>query len=257
MKIFNNPSSDWERFGESDPYWAVLTDEKFRAGKITAGALDDFFHSGEQHLDAVWRRIEECIAPDFAPRRAVDFGCGVGRVLIPLARRCPAAVGMDVARPMLDEARQNMTRHGVTAELVVADDNLSQLSGSFDFIHSYIVFQHIPPPRGEAIAERLLDRLEPGGVAVLHFTYRTPIAPLQRFMRWARLSVPFVSTAANLVRGRSASHPYMQVYEYDSARVLETIRAAGCRDLHLDFTDHGGVLGVFVYCRKGSVSESS
>jgi 2-polyprenyl-3-methyl-5-hydroxy-6-metoxy-1,4-benzoquinol methylase len=257
MRIFNNPSADWERFGETDPYWAVITDEKFRAGKIAVDARREFFQSGEQHLDAVWRRIRESLQLDFSPRRALDFGCGVGRVLIPLARRCPVAVGVNVASSMLREAQRNMSEQGVTAELVAGDDELSRLSGSFDFIHSYIVFQHIPPRRGEAMVARLLDRLGPGGVAALQFTYRTPISSVQRIARWARLKVPLVAPVANVLKGRPPSNPYMQVYEYDTSRILEIVRAAGCKEMRLEFTDHGGVIGIFIYCRKGATGPQS
>lgn len=139
---------------------------------------------------------------------------------------------------------------GRCSDGLLEHDTLSRLSGSFDFIHSYIVFQHIPPSRGEAIAARLLERLEAGGIAALHFTYRTPSAFLQRFTRWARLSVPFAVAAANLLRGRAASNPYMQVYEYDLGRLFDLFRAAGCDRLHLELTNHGGVLGAMFYRRK-------
>lgn len=254
MRIFNDPSADWQRFGESQPYWAVLTDDKYRPPNIGPGTLGEFFESGESHLEAVWDMIRRTLDPAFSPCRALDFGCGVGRVLIPLARRCPIPVGVDVARSMLEEARRNLSERGLVAELILGDDALSRVPASFEFVHSYIVFQHIPPARGEVIAARLLERLEPGGVAALHFSYRTPISPVKRFLRWARLSIPFAASAANLVRGRAPSHPYMQVYEYEITRLLEILRLGGCDQIHLEFTDHGGVLGAFFYCRKRSAS---
>jgi SAM-dependent methyltransferase len=250
MRVFNDPSADWQRFGESQPYWAVLTEDKYRRPNIGPGTLGEFFESGELHLNTVWDVIRKSLNPAFAPRRALDFGCGVGRVLIPMAQRCPVLVGVDVAGSMLDEARRNLGQRGVRADLILGDDVLSRVSGTFDFIHSYIVFQHIPPARGEAIATRLLERLEAGGVAALHFSYRAPISPVQRFLRWARLSIPFAAATANLLRGRAASNPYMQVYEYDTARLRELFRAAGCDEVHIEFTNHGGVLGAFFYLRR-------
>lgn len=250
MKIFTDSSTDWQRFGETDPYWAVLTHEKFRASRITADARREFFQSGEDHLESVIRTIRDTIDVNFSPSRALDFGCGVGRVLIPLARRYPDAVGVDVASSMLREAEKNIAERGVNAELVLGDEALARVHGTFDFIHSYIVLQHIPPFRGERIAAALLEKLRPGGVAALHFTYRISLPHRQRFFRWARLRAPFVGKLWNLAKGRPLSSSSIEVYEYGLAPILELFREAGFPELHLRFTDHGSALGVFIFVRR-------
>ena len=250
MNASTSSSSDWERFGELDPYWAVLTDEKFRAGKISPDSRREFFQSGEAHLEWVTEMVRVTVDPDFAPARAVDVGCGVGRVLVPLARRCRDTVGVDVASSMLREAKKNLADAGVSAELVPGDDDLTRVTGTFDFVHSYIVFQHVPPSRGEKICAALLAKLRPAGVAALHFSYRTPLTPRQRALRWGRLKTRLLGPILNLLKRRPAATPYMELYEYDLVSVFEMFRAAGCPDLHLRFTDHGGLLGVFIVARR-------
>ena len=250
MNASKDASPDWERFGELDPYWAVLTEEKFRANKLNAGSRQEFFQSGEIHLDSLIEMIHHSIQPGFSPVRAVDVGCGVGRVLIPMARRWPGAVGVDVASSMLREARKNLATAGVKADLVLGDDSLTALTGTFDFVHSYIVLQHVPPERGEKICAALLAKLRPGGVAALHVSYRTPLSQRQRILRWGRLRTQVVGAIGNLIRRRPASSPYMELYEYDLGSVFEMFRAAGCPELHLSFTDHGGLLGVLIVGRK-------
>ena len=250
MKIFTAASTDWQRFGATDPYWAVITDEKFHASAITPEARREFFQSGEDDIESVIQTIHDKVDASFTPSRVLDFGCGVGRVLIPLARRYPDAVGVDVANSMLAEAAKNLAERGVSAELILGDDALTRIGGTFDFIHSYIVLQHIPPNRGERIAAALLDKLRPGGVAALHFTYRMLLPPWRRLLRWARLRVPLVGKAWNLAKGRRANSSSIDVYEYDLARVLELFRDASCSDLHLKFTEHGHVRGVMIYGRS-------
>lgn len=246
MNAPKGTSPDWERFGELDPYWAVLTDEKFRADRLSAGSRREFFQSGETHLDWVTEMIQTTVDPGFSPVRAVDVGCGVGRVLIPMARRWPEVVGVDVASSMLREARKNLEEAGVKAELAPADEGLTRLTGTFDFIHSYIVLQHVPPERGEKMCAVLLGKLRPGGVAALHVSYRTPLSPRQRILRWARLRSPLVGVLGNLVKRRRASTPYMELFEYDLASIFEMFRSSGCSELHSRFTDHGGLLGVLI-----------
>ena len=253
MKIFTAASTDWQRFGATDPYWAVITDEKFHGSTITPEARREFFQSGEDHIESVVRTIRDKVDASFSPSRALDFGCGVGRVLIPLARRYPNAVGVDVASSMLAEAGKNLAERGVNAELILGDDALTRVGGTFDFIHSYIVLQHIPPNRGERIAAALLDKLRPGGVAALHFTYRMLLPPRQRLSRWARLRAPLVGKAWNLAKGRRANSSSIEVYEYDLARILELFRDASCSDLHLKFTEHGGVRGVMIYGKRSTM----
>ena len=250
MLTSTDKSSDWERFGELDPYWAVLTDEKFRAKKLSTEARREFFESGEAHLQWVTEMIRATVDPGFAPVRAVDVGCGVGRVLVPLARRSRETVGVDVATSMLREAGKNLAEAGVTAELVLGDETLSRLTGTFDFVHSYIVFQHVSPKSGERICKALLGKLQPGGVAALHFSYRTPLSAKQKALRWGRQRTPLLGAVLNLLKRRPASSPYMELYEYDLASIFEIFRGAGCTDLHLRFTDHGGLLGVFIVARK-------
>lgn len=242
--------------GSVDPYWAVLTDDRFRTATITDAARREFFESGEKHLDSVIKTIRERISPDFAPLRALDFGCGVGRVLIPIARRFPEAAGVDVAKSMLAEAKKNLLDEGLVAELVVGDDSLSEVTGDFDFIHSYIVLQHIPRLRGEKIISGLLDRLRPGGIAALHVTYRLGLPLAKNLFRWARLRAPLVGRAWNVAKGRAPSMPYIEVYEYDLSNVLEIFRAHGCADAYAAFTDHGGVKGVFLFSQKVAQANS-
>src|SRR5262245_52302229 len=103
---------EWEKMGRKDPYFGVLTNDKFRSGQIDAAARAEFFASGERHVQTCFETIPRCFARPFAPRRTLDFGCGVGRLVIPFARRCGEVVGADVSPAMLAEARRNCEREG-------------------------------------------------------------------------------------------------------------------------------------------------
>src|SRR5207248_8888110 len=134
---------DWEFFAANDPYWAVLTDERYRKGNLDEEALAEFYRTGEEHVEFVLRTIARRINADFVPHSCLDFGCGVGRLVIPFARRGLSVVGVDVADGMLQEGRQRCADLGLTkVELVKGDDELAQVRGSFDLVHSFIVFQH-------------------------------------------------------------------------------------------------------------------
>ena len=187
----------------------------------------------------------------FAPTRALDFGCGVGRLLIPLAARCPQVVGVDVSPSMLSEARRNCEAAGAkNVDLVRGDDDLSALHGSFDFVHTFIVLQHIPIVRGEVLIRKLTQRLRPGGVAMFHLTYASGMSKRNRVFYWARLHIPGVHALLNIARRRAPTAPIMQMNTYSVTRVLDIICAEGCHEVHVRFSNHGGARGVLLFARK-------
>src|SRR5262249_41033519 len=109
---------------------------------------------------------------EFSPAAALDFGCGVGRLLVPIAKRSRSAVGIDVSDGMLQEAKSQCASIGLTnVRLIKSDDRLTHVTEKFDLINSYIVLQHVSPERGKVIARSLIERLNDGGIGVLHFTY--------------------------------------------------------------------------------------
>jgi SAM-dependent methyltransferase len=229
----------WRYFGREDPYFGVLTSEAFRRDNIDDSARDEFFRSGDEHVAEVLEVVAAHLEPDFHPHRALDFGCGVGRIVVPLARRCEHVVGVDISEAMIAEASKNAVAMELSnVEFVVSDDVLSKVPGTFDFIHSHIVFQHIPPRRGERIVQSMIARLEPGGVGVLHFTYSYSVDT----PRWRRglntlyTRVPFVYGLSNVIRGNRFSSPLMQMNTYDLNRLFRIVQTSGCDHVQVLFT---------------------
>src|SRR5580700_5128335 len=119
----------WEEWGRRDPYFGVITNPQFRSAGIDENAKREFFASGEHHVHGVMSTIRKHIDPKFAPRTVLDFGCGVGRLLIPFAKIAEAVVGLDVSPSMLEEARRNCDEQRLhNVRLFRSDDTLSTLT---------------------------------------------------------------------------------------------------------------------------------
>lgn len=251
----NNSDRDWEQFGKTDPYFAVLTAPEYH-GQLSDKTRARFFESGEQHIETMFSIMREHLDPQFAPRSALDFGCGVGRLLIPLARRCDQVTGVDVSPSMLAEARRNCdAAHVGGVQLVEGDDALTGVGRAFDFIHSYIVLQHIPAQRGEQIIQRLASFLAPNGIAMLHVTYDSGFPNWRkRASYWARMNVPGAKALINLARGRRIGTPTMQMNEYSITRVLDILERNGCHEVYVRFSNHGGARGVLLFARKSDAT---
>ncbi len=242
----------WQQWGDQDPYFAVLTDASLHRERLTPEALEAFFRSGEAHVRGVVEDIRRHLDPAFAPRRALDFGCGVGRLLLPLAAMAEEAVGVDVARGMLDEAGRLAAARGLSnVTLVESDDTLSRVAGGFDLVHSFLVLQHIPVDRGERIIARLLELVRPGGVAALHVPYARVTGRGRRLAAWVQRTVPGTRGVVNLLRGEPWGRPRMEMNTYDLNRVMGLAEGAGVTAVHTRFTPDGEYRGVLLLLRKG------
>jgi hypothetical protein len=135
---------------------------------------------------------------------------------------------------MLAGARELCEQLGVrNVQFVKADDELAQVQGTFNLVHSYIVFQHISPERGLLLLRRLASRLADNGVGVLHVLYYNPdmasIAARVTKTAWRNLKRPF------------RARPQMQMNAYPLNDVFRIIQEVGGGPIQVLPTDHGGV----------------
>lgn len=247
------PRSDeaWEKYGVLDPYYGVYTDDKYRARNLDESTLAEFFRTGEEDAEYILGNIRRYLDAAFEPKRALEFGCGVGRITIPMARICPEVVGVDVADSMLEEARRNCGRNAVgNVDLVKSDDMLSRVSGRFDLVYSLIVFQHMSVRRGLAVFRELISRLDNGGVGVLHFTYARRAPAYRKAIHAARKYVPAFEGFVNLLRGRKFSYPAMMMNDYDLNKVFRALQENGCGNVHVLFDDQQGHLSAVLFFQK-------
>ena len=247
----------WEYYGKNDPYFGVLTQDRYSTDNMSDNARKEFFETGERYVEMLLSAIRTRLEPTFRPKRALDFGCGVGRLALPLARACESVVGVDVSESMLTVAANNAREQGLSnVTFVKGDDTLSCVEGTFDFIHSFIVFQHIPPQRGLAIFQGLIDRLVDDGIGALHVTYSyAGTTTLDRkLLKAAKQSVPFFSGVLNVLRGRPFGRPIMEMNEYDLNKLLLILQESGCHHVHLLFSETSvqgqGFYGVSFVFRK-------
>jgi SAM-dependent methyltransferase len=251
----------WEFYGRNEPYFAVLTSPEFKTSELNDETKARFFESGAHYAELVLKHVRETLDPSFQPTRALDFGCGVGRLSFPIARLCESVVGVDVSDSMLERARSNAAAFGITnATFVKGDDQLSAVSGTFDFLNSLIVFQHIPPARGEAILQKLVGLLREGGVGALQFTYSfessTPL-PRKLLVR-AYAKLPWLWNARNVMKRRPVGEPMMQMNEYDLNRLFRILHEGGCHLINTRYTETGSFgyrfYGVIIVFQKKRIA---
>lgn len=143
----------WNSLGQNNPMWAILTKSN---GKEWDPA--EFFRSGEEEIAAELSWVQS-LGIDIAMGRALDFGCGLGRLTQPLADHFQGAVGVDIAASMIEGARAS-NRRGARCEFVHNDhDDLCDLRRRSLRLH----LQSSGPPTHAANSRRALhDRVRPG-----------------------------------------------------------------------------------------------
>jgi len=242
----------WKRYGDQNPYYGVLTDPRYLADRMTDESRAAFFSTGDAHVVQLLDLIFRVVNPEFVVNRVLDFGCGVGRLAIPFARHAQGVDGMDISASMLKEARVNAAHFDVdNVAFLESDDELTEATGLYSLVHSYVVLQHVPLRRGMRLLGQLIDRIEPGGVGAFHVTYGSELSRGSRAFRRIRLLFPPLHWAVNIVRGRPLRTPMMQMNLYDLGNVVRAVQTRGeVNAIHVQLTEHSGFLGAFIFFQR-------
>lgn len=244
MPLVNRQQEAWDDLAEIDPFWSILSDPAKRFSKWN---VEEFFATGEREIAGL---LAEAGALGYPRKRerALDFGCGVGRLTRALATRFRECYGVDISEKMIGRARQLNDNAQNCRFLINVSNDLAMLpSDHFDLIYSNIVLQHIPRKRHiiNYISEfvRVLAR---GGLLVFqlpsHIPFRNRIqlrARLYWFLRGWSVAPRFLCETVGLYPIRMNFIP-----EPDVIACL-----AACGGNVLQIKREGGGVGAFQSCR--------
>jgi SAM-dependent methyltransferase len=216
-------SSEWERFAQEDARHYICTD-------IPKDDPDAFWRSGEKIVGQQFLPL--ATRYKIHPGTAVEIGCGIGRLTIPVARHFDKVIGFDISSGMVEQASANAAARGVTNASfckVEAPQGLAQqvpgIAGNVDFLYSFLVFQHIDDSRViEAYMKSISTLLAPGGIAYVQFDSRP-----EGLLYWLKSSVPDQLLPRDWRRGirrvRRRPAAIEASFEANSLEVVETIGA--------------------------------
>lgn len=173
MKLQNH-IDDWDQLAKK-PVWAILTGQPDLS-------LDEFFATGESEIQEFWSKALQLGFPK-QRQRALDFGCGMGRLTRQLAKHFSETWGVDVSDRMLQLAAQhNPSLHFQRIE----DTALPEFPNDhFDLVYTILVLQHQPNRAAvEAYLRSFIRILRPGGLLAFQLPSKMPfrywLAPRRR-----------------------------------------------------------------------------
>jgi SAM-dependent methyltransferase len=194
---------------------------------------DAHFANGAEHVAHVAEQIEAHTGRTLDGRRALDFGCGFGRMALPLAQRCEHVYGLDISAEALRAADSNARRMNIANVCWLDASKLVQVAGRYDLVLSHWVFPHIPSRQGERILARLLQGLRPGGLGAIHITVR-PAAPLKGlFLSDGSLAGTY--SPMRLLRRIDWNYAYLLVNSHSLNRLCPILADAGVNDWLVDW----------------------
>jgi SAM-dependent methyltransferase len=191
--------------------------------------------TGYKQVARLAMAIETHTGATLESRRVLDYGCGWGRLALPLAERSEHVYGVDVSPAVLAEADNNAKGMNLSNVEWFEAGRLAELRGRYDLVLSMLVFQHIPVREGERIFAMLVGGLRPGGVGAINVILR-PSRPLSGSLRWTGRSVPRTYNPVKLVRGWDWAYPYMLRNSYSLNRLGKLLADAGVTEWHTSFT---------------------
>ncbi len=150
---------DWNRRALEDAHYYVAFGRREQND-------DEFFETAEEVIAGLDWEMRRLGPGNRRARRALEIGCGPGRLLKPMSSRFGEIHGVDVSDEMIRMAREKL--RGIPNAHVHATDgaSLPQFADeSFDMVYSYAVFQHIPSK--DIVLEYLRESrrvLKPGGI---------------------------------------------------------------------------------------------
>jgi len=225
-----NTDAHWKHWGRVDPYRAVLFSDRYKRSRL-GDNLQEFFDSGRLYVDSLMEKIE-LLNPSLPLETAVEFGCGVGRLVIPLTRYFRKVIGVDISPEMLNESRKNCALFRVSnIEFLLSDDLVSLVPSGVHLVHSFTVLQHIPVERGLAICERLVNRLAPGGTCALHVPVERNLPLPKRVAYFVKHTFPPSRYLLNALQGKPFDEPLMQMNPYPIEAMHELLLSTGVKDL--------------------------
>jgi len=246
--------SAFDDFAAREPYFAVVTSPRFLRANLTPEHEREFFASGEILVDRMFAIIEAGLVPTFAPVAMLEYGCGVGRLAIPLARRPGSVTAVDRSGVLLDLTRREAERRGVGHIIVETPEEFSAASKKFDLVLCYHVLQRLRRGDGLALIRRLVDRISANGVGVFQWPLTTGVSLGVEITRWARERVPGVNDVINRLRGKPATEPFIPTHAYALDEVMDVLKAGGCGDLQVVFERADDLDYAMVFARKAGAS---
>jgi SAM-dependent methyltransferase len=159
MDVNEHMRADWNRRAREDAHFYVAFGRKSQAEQ-------EFLAGAAEVMSALEPEVSRLPPSSSDGRRALEIGCGPGRLMRPMSHHFGELHGVDISDEMIRLAGEQLKDIPHAHVHVTPDSSLGMFADQFfDFVYSYIVFQHIP--NRDVVLNYLREArrvLKPGGI---------------------------------------------------------------------------------------------
>ncbi|HXI43589.1 MAG TPA: class I SAM-dependent methyltransferase, partial [Bryobacteraceae bacterium] len=168
--VLQQMRDDWNQRAREDARYYVACGRRGQPDEEFFSSAGDVVRLLEEEL----KRLPRNLPPQ--ARRALEVGCGPGRLMRPMSRNFGELHGVDVSDEMIRLAEARFSGASGMHLHATSGSDLAPLSADyFDFVYSYAVFRHIPS-RDVVLScfDEIRRVLKPGGIARLQLSGLAP-----------------------------------------------------------------------------------
>ena len=159
---------EWEKLGKEEPYWSTITQPNYKIEKIDNNKKE-FYDSGLHSVELLLAALRRNSININGNKNCFEFGCGVGRMTWRLAQLFSFITAVDISSNHINIAYSHLEESSIDNVDFIILSNTYQFDqlGKFDLVVSLITLQHNPPPLIRFFFKKLLNALNPGGIAYI------------------------------------------------------------------------------------------
>ena len=238
---------NWNEFGRIDPLSSIFRPDQ----KGEKWQPEEFFELGREEVEILMRDIAS-LGFNLSPIKALDFGCGVGRITQALAPYFDEVYGIDIAPSMIELAkRYNRYAHKCIYLLNETDDLRLFGNDHFTFVYSTLTLQHMEPRYSKNYLREFLRILAPRGLLVFQQPSERRIRTEdQKFLKRLKRSIQSMVPQPLLnsyyrIKGidlgqELEGQPKMEMYALPQEEVVQLLEGQGGRLLRISENQSSG-----------------
>lgn len=234
-RLFNKTKMVWTKLGKDEPYWSVLTSNRYKCSEIGQNSIDQFYKTGKKDVGLIELALTRNNININRLKSCLEYGCGIGRMTIWLAGLFSKVIALDFSRSHLDFLKIKCLEKEIKN---IDTFHLKSVEGlddieSIDLIISLLTLQHNPPPVLAYIIDKLLKKLNHRGVAIFN-------VPSYRENYEFKIE-DYLDKLQRLERKKE--QPKMEMHILPQKKVFEIVEEAKCSVIEVIRDKHGAWTG--------------